>query len=225
MGAFSIAWLLGLVVPGAPGGIGVFEAVAIALLGNQLPTGLLISSVALYRLISTLAEALGAGLIWLEDRIADLMVPVAKAKKRILLLPPGKDELLEETTTPNQLDNISASESLELSDTANEAVPLAASAAENSIEIKETEDAENIVEDPDNTPVNEEPDVDASIFEETEKLNENILPKMSDLAPQLKESIKDPEKTNSSEPVLPSFISKPLKEEEEPISQSVSPQK
>ncbi|MEO0869689.1 MAG: UPF0104 family protein, partial [Cyanobacteria bacterium J06642_11] len=67
LGAFGLAWLLGLVVPGAPGGIGVFEAVAIALLGNQIPSGLLISSVALYRLISTLAEALGAGLIWLEE--------------------------------------------------------------------------------------------------------------------------------------------------------------
>ena len=92
LGAFSVAWLLGLVVPGAPGGVGVFEAVAIALLGNQLPSGLLISSVALYRLISTLAEALGAGLIWLEERIAHLMTPMAKMRKRLLLLPPGKDE-------------------------------------------------------------------------------------------------------------------------------------
>ena len=99
MGAFSIAWLMGLVVPGAPGGIGVFEAVAIALLGNQLPSGLLISSVALYRLISTLAEALGAGLIWLEDRIADLMQPVANAKKRLLLLPPAQ-------VPPSQADNL-----------------------------------------------------------------------------------------------------------------------
>lgn len=92
MGAFSIAWLMGLVVPGAPGGVGVFEAVAIAILGNQLPSGLLISSVALYRLISTLAEALGAGLIWLEERIAELMAPVARMRKRLLLLPPANDK-------------------------------------------------------------------------------------------------------------------------------------
>ena len=98
LGAFSVAWLAGLVVPGAPGGIGVFEAVAIAILGNQLPSGLLISSVALYRLISTLAEALGAGLIWLEERIAQLMTPMAKMRKRLLLLPAGKDE----ETTPDK---------------------------------------------------------------------------------------------------------------------------
>jgi hypothetical protein len=92
LGAFSIAWLMGLVVPGAPGGVGVFEAVAIAILGNQLPSGLLISAVALYRLISTLAEALGAGLIWLEERIAALMAPIDKVKRRLLLLPSAQDE-------------------------------------------------------------------------------------------------------------------------------------
>lgn len=32
MTAFSLAWLLGLVIPGAPGGLGVFEVTAIALL-------------------------------------------------------------------------------------------------------------------------------------------------------------------------------------------------
>ena len=65
--AFSLAWLLGLVVPGAPGGIGVFEATAIALLNNQFSPGVILSSVAFYRLISTLAEAGGAGLVWLDE--------------------------------------------------------------------------------------------------------------------------------------------------------------
>ncbi|MDB9315920.1 lysylphosphatidylglycerol synthase domain-containing protein [Spirulina sp. CS-785/01] len=52
---FSLAWLLGLVVPGSPGGIGVFETTAIALLQGNF-----FLSIALYRLISTLAEAIGA---------------------------------------------------------------------------------------------------------------------------------------------------------------------
>lgn len=67
--AFSLAWLLGLVVPGAPGGVGVFEATAIALLGPQFSPGLLLGVVALYRLVSVLAEACGAGLAWLDQRI------------------------------------------------------------------------------------------------------------------------------------------------------------
>jgi hypothetical protein len=63
--AFSLAWLLGLVIPGAPGGIGVFEATAIALLDGQFSPAIVLGAVALYRLISTLAEAGGAGLAWL----------------------------------------------------------------------------------------------------------------------------------------------------------------
>lgn len=57
--AFSFAWLLGLVVPGAPGGLGVFEVTAYSLLSDtQFPTE--IAAVALYRLISILAEAIAA---------------------------------------------------------------------------------------------------------------------------------------------------------------------
>ncbi len=68
--SFSLAWLLGLVVPGAPGGIGVFEATAIALLGTLFSPGIILSIVALYRLISILAEVVGAGLVWVWDRFA-----------------------------------------------------------------------------------------------------------------------------------------------------------
>jgi uncharacterized membrane protein YbhN (UPF0104 family) len=68
LSAFSLAWVLGLIIPGAPGGIGVFEATAIALLQAQFPPAVVLGSVALYRLISTLAEAGGAGLAWLDDQ-------------------------------------------------------------------------------------------------------------------------------------------------------------
>jgi uncharacterized membrane protein YbhN (UPF0104 family) len=67
-GAFSFAWLLGLIVPGAPGGIGVFEASAIALLNSHFPPALIISTIGLYRLISIMAEIAGAGLAWLDGR-------------------------------------------------------------------------------------------------------------------------------------------------------------
>ncbi|HIK46379.1 MAG TPA: UPF0104 family protein [Leptolyngbyaceae cyanobacterium M65_K2018_010] len=66
---FSLAWLAGLVVPGAPGGLGVFEAIAVTLLEGMLSAGVVLSAVALYRLVSTLAEALGAGLAWLVERL------------------------------------------------------------------------------------------------------------------------------------------------------------
>jgi glycosyltransferase 2 family protein len=62
IGGFSFAWLLGLVIPGAPGGIGVFEATALSIWAANFPTGLILGAIALYRLISIATEALGAGL-------------------------------------------------------------------------------------------------------------------------------------------------------------------
>lgn len=61
--AFSLAWLLGLVIP-TPGGVGVFESSAIALLHPYFSVGILLSAVALFRLISILAEAAGAGIAY-----------------------------------------------------------------------------------------------------------------------------------------------------------------
>lgn len=66
---FSLAWLAGLVIPGAPGGLGVFEAIAVTLLQDTLSSGVVLSAVALYRLVSTLAEATGAGLAVLGQRL------------------------------------------------------------------------------------------------------------------------------------------------------------
>ena len=68
IGAFSFAWLVGFVVPGAPWGLGVFEATAIALLQNRFPAAIVISAIALYRLISIVAETSGAALAWLDER-------------------------------------------------------------------------------------------------------------------------------------------------------------
>lgn len=68
VGAFSLGWLMGLVVPGAPGGLGVFEATVLAVLTPQFPAAIVLGAVALYRLNSTLAELLGAGLAVLDER-------------------------------------------------------------------------------------------------------------------------------------------------------------
>lgn len=68
-GTFSCAWVMGLVIPGAPGGLGVFETIAILLLQYHFPAALVISAIALYRLISILAETAGAAIAWLFERI------------------------------------------------------------------------------------------------------------------------------------------------------------
>ncbi|ANV91197.1 hypothetical protein [Picosynechococcus sp. PCC 8807] len=67
LGVFSGAWLAGFIIPGAPGGLGVFEVVALALLetvGNtNAGVGSLLTIVALMRGVSILAEILPLG-IW-----------------------------------------------------------------------------------------------------------------------------------------------------------------
>ncbi|MGB3559771.1 MAG: hypothetical protein WBA24_14635, partial [Geitlerinemataceae cyanobacterium] len=67
VGAFSLAWLLGLILPGAPGGLGVFEVAVLALLDGSFSSGELLSAVAIYRVVSILAEVGGAGLAYLDE--------------------------------------------------------------------------------------------------------------------------------------------------------------
>ena len=68
LGVFSLSWFFGLVVP-SPGGIGVFESSAIALLNDTFPPAIILSSVALFRLISLSAEALAAALAFSVTQI------------------------------------------------------------------------------------------------------------------------------------------------------------
>ncbi len=72
LGRFSFAWLAGLVIPGAPGGLGVFEALALPLLQDQMSVATILTAVALYRLMSTLAEAIGAAVAYGVFRSHDL---------------------------------------------------------------------------------------------------------------------------------------------------------
>lgn len=71
LGAYSFAWLLGLLIPGAPGGLGVFEATILALLSQQFSPAILLGAIAFYRLVSILAETLGALLAKLDQRFLD----------------------------------------------------------------------------------------------------------------------------------------------------------
>ena len=58
--SFSLAWIIGLIVPAAPGGLGVFESVILFGLGSHLPEAPLLSSLLCYRLVSTVSDILAA---------------------------------------------------------------------------------------------------------------------------------------------------------------------
>ncbi len=54
--SFSLAWIIGLIVPAAPGGIGVFESVILFGLGSHVPEAPLLASLLCYRVISTISD-------------------------------------------------------------------------------------------------------------------------------------------------------------------------
>jgi len=69
LAGFALAWTVGLVVPGAPGGLGVFEAVLLLRLGVVLPAAPVLAVAFSYRLIATVADLLGAVLVGLDERL------------------------------------------------------------------------------------------------------------------------------------------------------------
>jgi len=74
LAGFALAWTAGLVVPGAPGGLGVFEAVLLLRLGTALPEAPLLAVALSYRLVATLSDLMGAGLVALDDRLQGLQM-------------------------------------------------------------------------------------------------------------------------------------------------------
>tara|TARA_Y100001968_G_scaffold94604_1_gene84965 strand:+ start:2377 stop:3345 length:969 start_codon:yes stop_codon:yes gene_type:complete len=58
--SFALAWIIGLVVPAAPGGLGVFESVILFSLGSILLEAPLLTTLLFYRLVSTLSDVLAA---------------------------------------------------------------------------------------------------------------------------------------------------------------------
>ena len=60
LAAFALAWTAGLVVPGAPAGLGVFELVLLLRLGGVAPEAPLLATAVAYRIVSTVADATAA---------------------------------------------------------------------------------------------------------------------------------------------------------------------
>jgi len=74
LAGFALAWAVGLLVPGAPGGLGVFEATLLLRLGGAVPEAPLLAIALSYRVVVTLADLAGAGCArldgWIDRRVA-----------------------------------------------------------------------------------------------------------------------------------------------------------
>ena len=62
--AYIIAWLLGYITPGAPGGMGVKEAILTLLLGDVYGRGVVLIAALLFRLTTVIADVLAFGFVF-----------------------------------------------------------------------------------------------------------------------------------------------------------------
>ena len=77
LAAFALAYAVGLVVPGAPGGMGVFEATLLLRLGSSVDEPALLAMVLSYRVISTLADLLAAAVLAADQSLIQRLRPNA----------------------------------------------------------------------------------------------------------------------------------------------------
>ncbi len=75
LAGFALAWTVGLVVPGAPGGLGVFEAVLLLRLGTLVAEPPLLAVALSYRLVVTIADLLAALTARLDQRLDRAAAP------------------------------------------------------------------------------------------------------------------------------------------------------
>lgn len=61
VGAYLLSWLLGFLMPGAPGGVGVRETVIVALLAPYVPSDPVLLAIILYRIVNTIGDLLAFG--------------------------------------------------------------------------------------------------------------------------------------------------------------------
>ena len=79
LAGFATAWVAGLVVPGAPGGLGVFEAVLLMRLGFAIPAGPLLAVAISYRVMVSVADLLAAATARLDQGMGlNLPLPIRR---------------------------------------------------------------------------------------------------------------------------------------------------
>lgn len=89
LAGFCLAWTAGLVVPGAPGGLGVFETVLLLRLASQIPDASLLAVALSYRLVVTAGDLLAAGLAELDTRLSRRWPGAPKAAPKAARAWPG----------------------------------------------------------------------------------------------------------------------------------------
>jgi hypothetical protein len=70
IGLFALSWMIGFVVPGAPGGLGIREAIFLMFMGDTLCETILISSVIIHRLACIFGDILAYVVALIYNKIS-----------------------------------------------------------------------------------------------------------------------------------------------------------
>lgn len=73
LGIYLIAWLVGFLVPGAPGGIGIKEYILVLLLGSFFPKDIILVSVILHRCLNVFSEIIAFVIMKIDTRLKILI--------------------------------------------------------------------------------------------------------------------------------------------------------
>lgn len=74
LSCFTFAWVAGLVIPGAPGGVGVFESLILILFNRQDINAELLIVLLFYRFLATLADVVSPIIIQLSKKLINIKV-------------------------------------------------------------------------------------------------------------------------------------------------------
>lgn len=67
--SYTLSWLVGFIVPGAPAGVGIKEAVMLEIVGNSLSAQTVALGMVVIRVLLTLADVLGYVVVFVIRRI------------------------------------------------------------------------------------------------------------------------------------------------------------
>ena len=69
MGLYVLSWLVGFMTPGAPGGLGVREAVMLMIMGGIMDEGLLLYAIVIHRVLTIAGDVIAYGIAFAYSKI------------------------------------------------------------------------------------------------------------------------------------------------------------
>lgn len=74
MGVMLIAFVAGFITPGAPGGVGIREAVSLFLLGGMISESVILSGIIIMRVLSIIGDLFSFAVVWIMTKVGEVSI-------------------------------------------------------------------------------------------------------------------------------------------------------